>query len=139
MQHNVTTVEASAFLGLTPHIVRYRVAGLRVDANGNIHIKNKVIAKISRREVATKFMQPAPERILQRLVAQGLITAQQAQLATQVPMADDITVEADSGGHTDNRPLVCMLPSMIALRNEIQAQYNYACPIRVGPPWDFYT
>ncbi len=132
LQHNVTTVEASAFLGLTPHIVRYRVAGLSVDATGNINIKNKVIAKISRREVATKFMQPAPEKMLQALLAQGLITAQQAQLATQIPMADDITVEADSGGHTDNRPLVCMLPSMIALRDEIQAQYNYARPIRIG-------
>ena len=132
LQHNVTTVEASAFLGLTPHIVRYRAAGLSVDGAGNIQIKNKVIAKISRREVATKFMQPAPARILQPLVAQGLITAEQAQLAQQVPMADDITVEADSGGHTDNRPLVCMLPSMIALRDEIQVQYNYARPIRVG-------
>ncbi len=40
-------------------------------------------------------------------------------------MADDITVEADSGGHTDNRPLVCVLPSIIALRDEIQAKYHY--------------
>jgi PfaD family protein len=47
-------------------------------------------------------------------------------------MADDITVEADSGGHTDNRPLVCLLPSIIALRDEIQAQYNYSVPIRIG-------
>ena len=47
-------------------------------------------------------------------------------------MADDITVEADSGGHTDNRPLVCVLPSIIALRDEIQAQYHYQTPIRVG-------
>ena len=41
-------------------------------------------------------------------------------------MADDVTVEADSGGHTDNRPLVSLLPSIIALRDEIQAQYRYA-------------
>ena len=47
-------------------------------------------------------------------------------------MADDITVEADSGGHTDNRPLVSLLPSIIALRDEIQAKYNYQTPIRVG-------
>ena len=47
-------------------------------------------------------------------------------------MADDITVEADSGGHTDNRPLVCLLPTMLALRDEIQAKYNYPVPIRIG-------
>jgi PfaD family protein len=132
LQYGVRTVEASAFLGLTPHIVRYRAAGLSVDAAGDIEIGNKVIAKISRREVATKFMQPAPAKMLQQLVSQGAITQQQANLAAQVPMADDVTVEADSGGHTDNRPLVCMLPSMLALRDEMQAKYGYRQPIRVG-------
>jgi PfaD family protein len=47
-------------------------------------------------------------------------------------MADDITVEADSGGHTDNRPLVCLLPSMIELRDSLQAQYHYPTPVRIG-------
>lgn len=130
--HNVTTVEASAFLRLTPHIVRYRAAGLSVDQAGRIVIGNRVIAKISRREVATAFMQPAPEKILQALLSQQLITEEQASLASQVPMADDITVEADSGGHTDNRPLVCMLPSMLTLRDEVQARYDYAEQIRIG-------
>ncbi|MCP5094636.1 MAG: PfaD family polyunsaturated fatty acid/polyketide biosynthesis protein, partial [Chloroflexi bacterium] len=111
---------------------RYRVAGLSVNAAGEIDIQNKVIAKVSRREVATHFMQPAPPEMLQALVGQGLITAQQATLAAQVPMADDITVEADSGGHTDNRPLVCTLPSILGLRDELQAKYGYAQPIRIG-------
>jgi PfaD family protein len=47
-------------------------------------------------------------------------------------MADDITVEADSGGHTDNRPLVGLLPSIIALRNEVQEQQDYPTPVRIG-------
>lgn len=47
-------------------------------------------------------------------------------------MADDITAEADSGGHTDNRPLVTLLPAIISLRDEIQAQYHYNPPLRVG-------
>jgi trans-AT polyketide synthase, acyltransferase and oxidoreductase domains len=93
---------------------------------------NRVIAKVSRREVAMQFMQPAPARILQQLRDQNLITEEQARLAAYIPMADDVTVEADSGGHTDNRPLVALLPSMIALRDEIQQQQQYATPIRVG-------
>jgi PfaD family protein len=132
LKYGVTTVEASAFLDLTPNIVYYRAAGLSLNAANQIQIKNKVIAKISRREVATKFMQPAPTKMLKELVAQGLITELQATLATKVPMADDITVEADSGGHTDNRPLVCLLPSILALKDEIQEQYDYQIPIRVG-------
>lgn len=132
LQYGVATVEASAFLALTPHIVRYRVAGLGRNPDGSITVANRVIAKVSRREVATQFMQPAPASLLQPLVAQGLISALQAELAAQVPMADDITVEADSGGHTDNRPLVCLLPSILALRDEIEARHGYARPLRVG-------
>lgn len=132
LKYGVRAVEASAFLDLTPHIVYYRAAGLGLNQSNQIEIKNKVIAKISRREVASKFMQPAPTRILKELVEQGLISELQAKLAEGVPIADDITVEADSGGHTDNRPLVCLLPSILALRNEIQEKYRYSTPIRVG-------
>lgn len=132
LQYGVQTVEASAYLGLTPHIVYYRVAGLSLNQKNQIVIKNKVIAKISRREVATKFMEPPPPKIVRQLVEQGLISEQQANIAQYVPMADDITVEADSGGHTDNRPLVTLLPSILALRDEIQAQHNFGQTIRVG-------
>lgn len=132
LRYGIKVVEASAFLDLTPYIVYYRAAGLSLDTAGNIEINNKVIAKISRREVATKFMQPAPTKILRKLVEQGRISQLQADMASKVPMADDITVEADSGGHTDNRPLVCLLPSILALRNEIQEKYGYLQTIRVG-------
>ncbi|HEX7621688.1 MAG TPA: PfaD family polyunsaturated fatty acid/polyketide biosynthesis protein [Anaerolineales bacterium] len=132
LQKGVHVVEASAFIDLTPSIVYYRAAGLSLSSDGEVQIANHVIAKLSRREVATKFMQPAPENFLNQLVSEGKITPQQAGFAKQVPMADDITVEADSGGHTDNRPLVCLLPAMLALRDEIQAKYNYPVPVRVG-------
>jgi trans-AT polyketide synthase, acyltransferase and oxidoreductase domains len=132
LKHNVTTVEASAFLDLTPSVVQYRAAGLRVGSRGEVITGNRIIAKLSRTEVATKFMQPAPAQILNQLVAEGRITQEQAHLAQRVPMADDVCVEADSGGHTDNRPLLCLLPTMLALRDSIQAQYHYEHPVRVG-------
>lgn len=128
----VKTVEASAYLGLTEHIVYYRAAGLSRNADGSINIGNKIIAKVSRTEVGRRFMEPAPEKFLNKLLEQGKITAEQAELARLVPMADDITAEADSGGHTDNRPFVTLLPSILALRDEIQAQYNYPVALRVG-------
>ncbi len=128
----VDTVEASAFLGLTEHIVRYRAAGLSKNSDGAIAIGNKVIAKVSRTEVGRKFMEPAPLKLLQKCLDKGHITAEQFELAQQVPMADDITAEADSGGHTDNRPFVTLLPTIIALRDEIQAKYHYSPALRVG-------
>ncbi len=132
LQQGVHVVEASAFIDLTPSIVYFRAAGLSLSSEGEIQIANHIIAKLSRVEVATKFMQPPPENMLSQLVSEGRITQQQADLAKRVPMADDITVEADSGGHTDNRPLVCLLPTMLALRDEIQAKYNYPVPVRIG-------
>jgi PfaD family protein len=53
-------------------------------------------------------------------------------MAALVPIADDITVEADSGGHTDNRPLIGLLPSIIALRNQNQLKNGYSIPVRIG-------
>lgn len=132
LDRGVKVVEASAFLNLTLNIVHYRVAGLRQDEAGRAVIGNRVIAKISRKEVARHFMQPAPQKYLDKLLEAGKITPLQAQLATQVPMADDITVEADSGGHTDNRPLVALLPSIIRQRDQLQAKHQFQTPIRVG-------
>ncbi len=128
----VTIVETSAYLDLTIPLVYYRVAGLEQAPDGRILTRNRLIAKLSRKEVAKRFMQPAPDDILNKLLAEGKITARQAELAHFVPVADDITVEADSGGHTDNRPLVGLLPSILALRDEIQAQHQYTSPIRIG-------
>lgn len=132
LQYGIKTIEASAFIDLTPHVVYYRVAGLSADAQGNIIINNRVIAKVSRREVAQKFMEPASERLLKQLLDEGKITPQQAELARRVPVADDVTVEADSGGHTDNRPLVVILPSILSLRDELQAKHQFAKPVRIG-------
>jgi hypothetical protein len=38
LKHGVRTIEASAYLRLTPHVVRYRAAGLALDADGEIEI-----------------------------------------------------------------------------------------------------
>ena len=132
LKQGVRTIEASAFLALTTHIVHYRAAGLSLNRQGEIEIGNKVIAKVSRREVATHFLSPAPSSLLQPLVAQGLISEAQAQMAQQVPMCDALTVEADSGGHTDNRPLNCLLPSLLELRDELRTRYGYSQVVYIG-------
>lgn len=132
LKKGVMVVEASAFLALTENIVYYRVAGLSRDQENNIVIANKVIAKISRKEVAIPFMKAPPEDFVQTLFAKGKITEEQLELSKLVPMADDITVEADSGGHTDNRPLVALLPIIIQLRDEMQRQNSFTAKIRVG-------
>jgi len=132
LKHQIRVIEASAYLALTVPLVQYRVAGLSQGAHEQVLIGNRIIAKLSRLEMAQRFLDPAPADLLALLVKANKITPLQAELAQRVPMADDITVEADSGGHTDNRPLICMLPAFIALRDQVQAIRQYAQPVRIG-------
>lgn len=132
LKHGIKVIEASAYLNVTKSLVRYRVSGLSQDTDGNIVTGNHIIAKLSRKEVASKFLQPASDEILNQLVSEGLVTELQAKLAKFVPIADDITVEADSGGHTDNRPLIGILPAIIRLRDEIHEKYQYKTLVRIG-------
>jgi trans-AT polyketide synthase, acyltransferase and oxidoreductase domains len=131
LRHQVRCVEASAFVRLTAPIVRYRAAGLRWQ-DGRAVPLNKVIAKVSRTEVAQEFLRPAPEALLRELVDRGEVTAEQAELARRVPMADDVTAEADSGGHTDRRPLAVLVPELIRLRDQVHRELGYPEPVRVG-------
>ena len=112
--------------------MRCSAAGLHLDPSGKIVRQRQVFAKISRSEVAQRFMSPAPADMLRVLVEQGLLTHGEAELAARLPVAEDITVEADSGGHTDNQSLVALFPTIMALRDEIVARHAYVRPIRVG-------
>jgi len=132
LRRGVRRVSASAFLALTPTIVRYACSGLRQAPDGSVIRQNHVFAKISRPEVAEPFMSPAPPAMLQALVAQGQLTAEEAALAARVPVAEDITAEADSGGHTDNRPLTALFPTILGLRDRMMARHGFTRPIRVG-------
>ena len=132
LRRQVRRISASAFMDITPAVGRCAAAGLRLDRAGSIVRPVHVFAKVSRPEVAEKFMSPVPPAILAELVARGQVTAAEARLAARVPVAEDVTVEADSGGHTDNRPLVAVLPTILALRDELAARFGYQRPIRVG-------
>ncbi|HJV67177.1 MAG TPA: PfaD family polyunsaturated fatty acid/polyketide biosynthesis protein [Geomonas sp.] len=132
IRKGVRIVEASAFLDLTLPLVRYALHGIRRTPEGRITLPNRVIAKVSREELAAKFFSPAPEKFLRELVANGSLTAEQAELAAQVPLAQDVTAEADSGGHTDNRPAIALFPTIVSLAARLQGQYRYDRKLRVG-------
>ena len=132
LNKGIRLVSASAYLDLTLPLVYYRVAGIHRDPDGRIVCPNRMIAKISRIEVARKFFSPPPDKYLRRLVDQRLITAEQAELARYVPMAETMTAEADSGGHTDNQPAIALLPTILALRNQMAEKFKYAQTLCVG-------
>jgi trans-AT polyketide synthase, acyltransferase and oxidoreductase domains len=128
----VRRVSASAYMQINPNIVYYACKGLQQNPQGQISRLNHVFAKVSRIEVAKQFMEPPPEAILQHLLASGKITVEEARLAKHIPIAQDITVESDSGGHTDNRPLLSLFSSIQLLENHIREKHGYLAPIRLG-------
>ena len=130
-KHGVSNVSASAYIKITPAIVAYRATGLTRE-NGEVKIGHRVLAKVSRPEVALQFLNPAPVAVLDELLSQGEITQEQYELARITPMADDITAEADSGGHTDNRAAPVLIPQLIALRDDVVAKRNFTGMVRVG-------
>lgn len=111
VRRGVRLISASAFMALTPAVVRCAAAGLSVDASGRIVRRHQVFAEISRAEVATRFLSPPPADMLRALVEQGKLTHGEAELAARLPVAEDVTVEADSGGRTNSRSSRCFRQS----------------------------
>lgn len=132
LRRGVNRICAAAFMNMTPSIVYFRVKGIKRDINGIVSAPNSVFAKVSRVEVAEKFFSPPPEKILNQLINDGLITKEEAELALEIPVAEDLTAEADSGGHTDNRPAIALFPTIIALKEKMQKKYAYKTRLRAG-------
>lgn len=128
----VKNISASAYMRLTMPLVKYRLKGIHKDADGNIIVPNSIIGKVSRAEVAKHFLSPPPAKTVTKLLEAGEITQEEAELAPFIAMCDAISAEADSGGHTDNRPALPMFTGIATLRDELTAQYGYKHRICVG-------
>jgi trans-AT polyketide synthase/acyltransferase/oxidoreductase domain-containing protein len=131
MQRGITDIEASGYLHVSSDLVRYRFHDLR-PRDGNRRSEPRLIARVSRPEMARAFMSPAPERLLQAMVAAGEIDQGAADVARREPLAWDICVEADCGGPTDMGVALASLPVICRLRDRVTAEFGYARRIRVG-------
>jgi PfaD family protein len=132
LRRGIRLVSASAYLDLTLPLIYYRLKGIHRNPDGKIVCPNRIIAKVSRTEVARKFLSPPPIKLLSQLVEKGWITPREADLAVWIPTAEDLDAEADSGGHTDNRPALALLPTMLALRDEVVRLYPDPPLLRIG-------
>ena len=132
LRRGVRLISASAYVEPTLALTYYRVKGLRREADGGIVRPHTVVGKVSRVEVARKFLSPPPPRLVAQLLERGLIDRDEAELAGAIPLVEDLTAEADSGGHTDNRPAITLLPTMIALRDELCAANGFRRPPCIG-------
>jgi trans-AT polyketide synthase/acyltransferase/oxidoreductase domain-containing protein len=119
LRHGVRVIEATGFVVPSPALVRYR-------------LKGKVIAKVSRPEVAEAFLNPPPEPVVAELLKAGLISAEEARRAARIPMADDICVDGESPGQADLGGTAILLPLMIRRRDEVCRGLGYGIGVRIG-------
>lgn len=132
LRNGVMAVEAAAYIQITPSIVRYRLSGIKRSEDGTISVPNRILAKVSRPSIAAMFMTPPPEPIIRQLVQEGLLTADEAGLGEYIPLADDICVESDSGGHTDRGVAHVLFPAILAIRDQVVKARAYDRRVCVG-------
>lgn len=125
LRHGVDLVEASGFPLITPALVRFRLKG------------GRIIAKVSRTDVAAEFLAPPPERLVARLLEAGEVTAEEARAAAGRPMADDLCVEADGGWLSGTADLLTLLPAVLRLRDTTATgghRVHVGCAGGIGTP-----
>lgn len=132
LSREVRRISASAFVRPTAPLVKYACAGLKLDARGALQRRQRVCGKISRVETARMFLAPPPGELLRRLQASGELTAEEVALASRYPLADAITVEADSAGHTDRQVMGAILPTILDLRSARVAMQEPECALHIG-------
>ncbi|MFE3544324.1 PfaD family polyunsaturated fatty acid/polyketide biosynthesis protein [Nocardia sp. NPDC059177] len=131
LRSRVSVLEAAAYTTLSAPLVQFRYAGSRL-TTGRPHVPNRILAKVSRGEIARKFLLPAPPKLVDELLGTGLLTDEEAQVAKMVPVASDICVESDSGGHTDRGSALTLIPSIVDLRTTVSSECLLSRQVRVG-------
>jgi trans-AT polyketide synthase, acyltransferase and oxidoreductase domains len=126
LRRGIRHAEVSGYTAPTEAVVRYRFTDAAADG------PRRLIAKVSRPEVARAFAAPPTERMLRGLVERGELHPADAAAAARLPVAEDLCVEADSGGHTDGGNPLVLLPAMIRLRDEQTRRHGYDRAPRVG-------
>ena len=132
LARGIRCVEAAAFTSITPSVAWFRLRGAHRNAAGVATAVQRLVAKVSRPEVAGAFLSPAPEAILKDLVAASRLTKAEADAGRDLPVASDVCVEADSGGHTDQGALCVLVPAIRRLRDALQQRFLYARGVRLG-------
>ena len=128
----VNHISTSAFMNLTPALVYCAVKGIQRAPSGEIIRPRHCFAKISHPHVAQQFMLPIEKKILDQLLKQGDISVQEHALGQLIPLAEDITVEADSGGHTDQRSLPSLFPEIKRISADLEKKFAYPGCFRLG-------
>lgn len=128
LKNGVKIVEASSYMTITPALIRFKAKGL----DGDGISRHKIIAKVSRADMAEMFLTSPSKKLLDKLVEEGTITKSQAEILSRIPIADDICVEGDSGGYTDRKSSLAILPTVIRIKNRMKQEIPAVENVSIG-------
>lgn len=131
LKYHIPVIEVAAFSSITEPLVYCRIKGLSVQGD-RLVIPRRIIAKCSHPGIARHFLTPPPIDLVQNLLQSGLLSEEEARLSQLIPMADDLALEADSGGHTDQGVAFALFPAILALKEEMKRRYRYQEEIMLG-------
>ena len=125
LRHGISLIEASGYPFVTEELVRFRLKG------------GRILAKVSRADLAAAFLAPPPQQHVAMLLAKGSVTEAEATAAAGRPMADDLCVEADGGWLAGTAGPLSLLPAVLRLRHEAALpghQVHVGCAGGIGSP-----
>ena len=127
LEQGVRFAEAVGYPRVTPALVRFRFTGAHRDATGQPVVPRRLLALITQPATAALFTRPAPESIVTALVEQGELTAEEGEIARQLPVSGDLCAVADPANGAE---MTTLLPAM--LRHRDHGAHGGAHPIRIG-------
>lgn len=131
LQYGISVIEAVGYMNVTSSLAKYRIKGLR-EKNGRIVSNHRLIAKVTRPEVAEAFLSPVPQNMIETLLQSKAITEKEAEWARHVPMCDDLCVLVDSGFLIDGGGAFSLLPAIKQVKERKENSNSWIRGIRVG-------
>lgn len=93
---------------------------------------HRIIMKLSRPDIASLFMQPIPESIIEKLLLKGSISEEEAKLAKGIALADDICVVGEQAGPTEHANIFSIYPAICQIRDELMKKNGMQNYIHIG-------
>ncbi|MCU8594395.1 acyltransferase domain-containing protein [Streptomyces sp. A13(2022)] len=115
LAHEVRHVEAGHPHGPDAALVRFRFTGAHRGPGGAPVAVRHVLARVTGLGQATAFLRPPAPALLAELVRTGGLSAREADVARELPVASDLAVQAPGGWHDDGADAYHLLPSVAAL------------------------
>jgi trans-AT polyketide synthase/acyltransferase/oxidoreductase domain-containing protein len=126
LEEGVPAFEAADYLTPTPGLLQARWSGSRSG--------RPVLVKVSRPDLAERFLRPPAAELLDRCLAEGRLTRAEAAQAARAPVATALAALADGAGHTDQQPALALFPAMLAARRRLGVEVPIGLCGGLGAP-----